>query len=209
MSKIPSFMYDSSTDALKEAVMDFMISWMLRFAQSKYKKSNLQIHNYGRKLLGLIIDQDLKESDSVSSVEDWKQHHYIDLIVITTIMHEGCEEVHAILIEDKTYSRLNNPLDKYKKKFEEFVDNYSNEKRVSVKKHYVVLTMFENKESPQKIANMKQKAEPFGFKVITCDEMVNAMTEQECKDCLIPLTGNYFFDSFWGYSWKVSENEIP
>ena len=48
-------MYDCSTDALKESVMDFMISWILRFAQTEYKNSNLQIHNYGRKLLGLII----------------------------------------------------------------------------------------------------------------------------------------------------------
>lgn len=203
-------MYDSLTDALKESVMDFMISWMLRFSQTTYEKSNLQIHNYGRKLLGLIIDQNLTESDTISSVKVWKQHDQIDLLIITTIMHEGSKEVHAILIEDKTYGELSNPLDKYKKRFEEFVDNYSsNEKRVSVKKHYVVLTMLENKESQSEIEEMKQKAKPFGFKVITCDEMVYAMTGQESEDCLIPLTGNYLFDSFWGYSWKVSENEIP
>lgn len=201
-------MYDCSTDALKESVMDFMISWILRFAQTEYKNSNLQIHNYGRKLLGLIINQDLKESDSVSSVEARKQYHLIDLIVITTVMHEGREEVHAILIEDKTYSKIDNPLDQYKNKFEEFVNNYSNEKGVSVQKHYVVLTMFENEVSQSKIAKMKQKAEPVGFKVITCDEMVYAMTGQECKDCLIPLTGNYLFDSFWGYHWDEPENTI-
>lgn len=199
----PSFMCDSSTgDSNKEAIMDFVISWMLRLSQEQYQDSNFIIHCYCKRLMSLFLKLEFNDIEilEVSTVKQWKN---ADIITLVKLSNKGLKETHAIFIEDKVYGKLNNPLENYKK----VLDQYLEENGVSNSiNHYVVLTMLEENQDKKRIEEMINIANHCGFEVIDCDMMVSVMTEGKSKDNFVPLTGNYLFDSFWGYSWNDLEN---
>lgn len=176
------FMTDSTEgkDGHCETIMDYVVSWTLRRAQNECQseKGKEKLYSYSRRLLGLIIGQDIKPSDIVV-VETWKQEAQIDLWVRATV--NGVS--HDVLIEDKYYSGLHdNQLERYRIYFDKLLDEHFKDS----KRHYVILTCKENWEADE--------YKGFGFEVYGWDDMIAAMAGDNNK---LEPSGSDIFDEFW------------
>lgn len=131
--EMPKLMNDSSDkDGHAETVMDYVISWCLRRAQSICKTEKPILYSKCRFMLSKLLDLDILNFESVEfkRVEVWKQWEKIDLFVEVDALINNIEKRYAILIEDKFYSKLHytkdidgkyrNQLEVYKKKFENY-----------------------------------------------------------------------------------------
>ena len=167
-------------DGAKEIIMDYVISWALRNAQNICKNENPILYNYCRRLLSLLLNKDLNESDEVT-VETWKQFERIDLWVYVTINGEE----HDILIEDKYYSPLHgNQLNRYKIIF----DDWLKENRPHSNPHYILLSCMESYYP--KISIYENPI----FRIIAWDEMIEAMGCDKSNP-----SGSDIFDEFFIY----------
>ena len=109
-NEYPKLMVDSKNDkdGKAETMLDYVLSWCLRRAESSCKSDNKPIL-YGKccYMLGKLLDlkEDLDEIE-FTSVKTWKQWKYIDLCVEVEVLNNGKTKKHAILIENKYYTGL-------------------------------------------------------------------------------------------------------
>ena len=141
--ELPRLMRDSTTkDGHAEIVMDYVLSWCLRYAESKYNSIRPILSHYCRYMLGKLIDKDITLETNILSVKVWKENKRIDLTVEVVIDNNGTLEKHAILIENKYYSKLrDNQLIKYKTAF---LKHYGNTQ--DWQKHYKLLSCLDTPE---------------------------------------------------------------
>lgn len=195
--EMPKLMNDSSDkDGHAETVMDYVISWCLRRAQSICKTEKPILYSKCRFMLSKLLDLDILNIESVEfkRVEVWKQWEKIDLFVEVDALINNIEKRYAILIEDKFYSKLHytkdidgkyrNQLEVYKKKFE----NYYKEQNEVRELKYALITCIERGDTKFQQYNI---ANQFGFNVFSFYELL----EDEI------LTESEIFNEFW-FRWS-------
>ena len=178
-------MKDSSEkDGKIEAMLDYILSWTLRRASSRYKDDNKNIlYGYCREILFKLLDIQDYQDIIVNDVETWKQWNRIDLHANIELERNGNKEYHAILIEDKAYTPVHdNQLRRYKEIFE---DAY---KGNLYKLHFVLITCHE--EAPEEI---NQSCKEAGFE---CLPILELFPNDGIEDSESDL-----FNEFWLRYW--------
>ena len=143
-------MSDSSTgDSNKETMLDFILSWTLRRAQSCYSNEKPMLYRYCREILFNLLEINNLNGIEVESVETWKQWERIDLHAnIQLRMSDGSKQYHTLLVENKVYTMTREgQLAKYKKLFTETYKDTEYAGHM----HFVLITCFESTDSPSRI----------------------------------------------------------
>ena len=184
-------MLDSGSSDKKEIVVDYFLSWTLRCASDEGLEyyNNERLSCYCRRILSvLLFDNPSKIKEyRIKSVKTWKQWQQMDLCAEVILENKSSiEEKHALLMENKVYTRLHgNQLERYKTIFEE---DYEGKE---FKLHYVYFTCAEDFGEDEAICRKS------GFQAYTMDDVYNKISENE----ELELTGNALFDEFWLSSW--------
>lgn len=177
-------MVDSSTsDGHAETVMDYIISYTLRSATQsqmpEFRKAARAI------LFNLLEAKDMGQK--IINVKVWKQWRRIDLTVEVIISHNGQNEKHVVLIEDKYYTAPHdNQLSRYKKVFDDF---YKNDGFI---KHYALITAIYRDDSRGDFNRCYGEVESLGYKVYSMCELL-AENQKE--------TESDIFNQFWLADW--------
>ena len=189
--ELPRLMRDSSeTDGKAEIVMDYILSWCLRYAESKYMDCKPILSHYCRYLLGVLIDTPLTTDTCVESVKVWKEWEKIDLTVEVIMHHNGIEEKHAILIENKYYTKLHdNQFSRYE---ESFLAHYGETDEWH--KHYKLLSCLETKEDVERIYG--KDIEGTDFTAYSFYELLDPTYWQEEKGAYKESESD-IFNEFW------------
>lgn len=138
MEKKSLLMRDSSEgDSRKETMIDFILSWTLRRAMQQYSTDKTTLYTYCRNILGKLIDVPMTDDTQIICVETWKQWHYIDLWANISLIRNGQEEFHAVLIENKAYT---NTHDQQLKRYKEIFDKTCDEYMPNAIRHYVLIS---------------------------------------------------------------------
>lgn len=189
--ELPKLMTDDSEkDGHAETMMDYVFSWCFRMAQDVYSTQKPILWSQCKDILCRVLGE---TSDvEILNVKVWKQEENIDLWVEVELRKNGKIEHHAILIENKYYSRLRqvkdtdgefrNQLIVYKKKF----DKYYSEQSIAWSKHYVLITCIERDEENKFIEY--SPAEEFGYRIITFYEMLGDCAQETESD---------IYNEFW------------
>lgn len=188
---LPRLMRDSTEkDGNAEIVMDYVVSWCLRFAESKYINERPVLSQYCRYILGKLIGMTITKDLDIESVKVWKEWERIDLTVEVIILKKDAEEKHAILIENKYYSKLHdNQLKRYK---DCFIKHYGSDK--SWVKHYNLLSCLDTQEEVNKI---------YGEDIQGTEFVAHAFYDLLDPDCWQKEKGEFkesesdIFNEFW------------
>jgi hypothetical protein len=190
------FMTDDSKSNTKEVVMDFFVSWTLRYAAlNSYDSKYPLLNGYCRRILSMFLFDNANaiEVYDIAEVKTWKQWKQIDLCTEVTLVRKDSKQVekYALLLEDKVYSQLHgNQPESYKKVFEE---NYAS---TDFEHHlvYVYLTLQDNVP-----AEDQRKCDACDFRTYNLEgfttRAIGKIEEAE-------LTGNPLFDGFWIDNWS-------
>lgn len=189
--ELPKLMRDDSEkDGHAETVMDYVFSWCFRMAKDEYSEEKPILCSQCKDILCRVLEE---TSDvEILDVKVWKQEEKIDLWVEVELRKNGQIEYHAILIENKYYSKLrqvkdtdgeyHNQLIVYQKKF----DRYYSEQPKAWHKHYVLITCIERDEENKFMEYLS--AEEFGYRIITFYEMLGDCTRETESD---------IYNEFW------------
>lgn len=182
--ELPKLMRDDSTaDGPGEAVMDYVISWCVRWAQKDLSCVKPILHSQCKKLLCKLLDIADDVNVIFNEVRVWKQCEQIDLWIEVSLVYNGNHESHAILVEDKYYSNIHgNQLEKYKNKF----DEYYNVNQLDYHRHYVVVTCVE-REDP-KFNNFYGCVGKYGYRIMDYYEFRGDCVEETESD---------IYNEFW------------
>lgn len=176
---------DSEKDGHAEIMMDYVFSWCFRVAQDVNSKQKPILWSQCKDILCRVLGENTNVE--ILDVKVWKQEENIDLWCEVTLRKNERIEHHAILIENKYYSKLRqakdtdgeyrNQLIVYKKKF----DKYYREQPIAWHKHYVLITCIERDEY-NKFIDYYSQAEEFGYRIITFNEMLGNCTNDTESD---------------------------
>lgn len=190
---LPQLMVDDTDkDGHVEEVMDYIISWSLRCAMEHCKKVKPILHHNCKLLLCKILGLTDVENCTFTQIKTWKQKYNIDLWVEVILKHNGIDEFHSLLIEDKFYGQLGdakdfdgekrNQLIVYKHKFDEYYKSCT----TNFKKHYSLITCIER--SDPKFASYYGEVEKYGYIVFTYTELRSLFSSSTESD---------IFNEFW------------
>lgn len=193
-------MCDSSeTNGRAEVMIDYILSWSLRYASDSCKNDNKPLlHKRCRKMLSILLglDDKILKKTIFKSVKVWKEYQYIDVWVEVILDNDGKEENHAILIENKYYTMLHdtrckdgkyrNQLEVYRERF----DGYYQEKKMEWQRHYALITCVD-RENPN--FSSYKIAENFGFDIFCFYDLLG---NQKSGD-----TESDIFNEFWLRDW--------
>lgn len=182
--ELPKLMEDDSEkDGRPELVMDYIISWTLRRADFKCSIEKPILYGYCREILAKLLGITLDDNTLYEQVRVWKQDQDIDLWIELQINRNGAIEQHAILIEDKFYSKLRpNQLENYKERFEAHYVAQPDEWY----RHYVLITCIDRRDS--KFEEYYGKATSLGFMTYYIEEIFGK-NHKECESDI--------FNEFW------------
>lgn len=189
--ELPKLMRDDSDkDGHAETVMDYVFSWCFRWAMDIYSQQKPILWSQCKKILCRILGE--STDIEILDVKVWKQEYNIDLWLEIELKKFEDVEHHAILIENKYYSKLRqvkdtdgeyrNQLIVYKKKF----DKYYSEQSSDWKKHYILITCIE-RDDENKFMEYSC-AEELGYRIITFYEMLGECTAETESD---------IYNEFW------------
>ena len=184
-------------DGKAEIVMDYIMSYSLRHAESKYFIEKPILCRYCRYMLGKLLEIEIDDKTSITSVKVWKEWSYIDLCVEVTIKEEGKDVQYAILIENKYYGKLReNQLSDYKKVFDEYYDTHGIPKE---NRRYKLVSCFEEKKDVKTIYGKEiKKVKP--FKALSFYDLVNQIYWHKDED-VYEETESEIFNEFWLRKW--------
>ena len=196
---IPQLMKDSSeVDGHAEAVMDYVLSWCLRWSETKYKNIRPTLHRYCQYMLFKLIEKNADDNIIVDNVDVWKQSQKIDLWVETKLIVNGIEELHSVLIENKYYSGIHlsadtdgayrSQLEVYKKKFEA---HYADKSFFNL--HFAVITCMERDDENFTTTYDEKEMERLGFKLYSFDDMLDDSINIDSESDI--------FNEFWLRNW--------
>lgn len=192
-------MKDSSeVDGHAETVLDYVLSWCLRWSETKYKDIKPILHRYCRYMLFKLIERDTHDNIVVENVIVWKQSKKIDLWVEAKLLVNGKEEWHSVLIEDKYYSPIHSSLDTdgiyrsqldvYKKKFKA---HYADKAYFHF--HFAVITCMERYDANFTTTYDEKEMERLGFKLYSFDDMLDDSINIDSESDI--------FNEFWLRNW--------
>lgn len=195
----PQLMKDSSeVDGHAETVLDYVLSWCLRWSETKYKDIKPILHRYCRYMLFKLIERDTHDNIVVENVIVWKQSKKIDLWVEAKLLVNGKEEWHSVLIEDKYYSPIHSSLDTdgiyrsqldvYKKKFKA---HYADKAYFHF--HFAVITCMERYDANFTTTYDEKEMERLGFKLYSFDDMLDDSINIDSESDI--------FNEFWLRNW--------
>ena len=195
----PQLMKDSSeVDGHAETVLDYVLSWCLRWSETKYKDIKPILHRYCRYMLFKLIVRDTHDNIVVENVIVWKQSKKIDLWVEAKLLVNGKEEWHSVLIEDKYYSPIHSSLDTdgiyrsqldvYKKKFKA---HYADKAYFHF--HFAVITCMERYDANFTTTYDEKEMERLGFKLYSFDDMLDDSINIDSESDI--------FNEFWLRNW--------
>lgn len=195
----PQLMKDSSeVDGHAETVLDYVLSWCLRWSETKYKDIKPILHRYCRYMLFKLIERDTHDNIVVENVIVWKQSKKIDLRVEAKLLVNGKEEWHSVLIEDKYYSPIHSSLDTdgiyrsqldvYKKKFKA---HYADKAYFHF--HFAVITCMERYDANFTTTYDEKEMERLGFKLYSFDDMLDDSINIDSESDI--------FNEFWLRNW--------
>lgn len=189
----PKLMVDSSDkDGKAEIMMDYVLSWALRWADASLSSEKPLLHQKCKFILCKFLQVPCSEIDQVSftDINVWKEHENIDLWVELKATNDGTTKNCALLIENKYYTGLHNAIDEdgesrnqlevYKKKFERYYANQSDKWELS----YAVYTCLEPTHPKYSMFDIAKK---YGFKVLS---FYDVLPDYE-------LTESDIYNEFW------------
>lgn len=193
-------------DGKAEIVMDYIMSWSLRYAEDKYKRENKSIlSKYCRYMLGKLLDITIDDTTCVMSVKIWKEWHHMDLCAEVKLARGGQEEYYALLIENKYYSPLHykkdangnwrNQVDVYKEIFESHYNALSDKKKWNLR--YALVSCFDS--SDEKI-HMYDEALKYDFKVFGFYDIIDENFKDKEKGTYKDSESD-IFNEFWLRHW--------
>ena len=196
--QLPEFYQYKNEDGWKvdsgfETIQDFNLSWILRCADDKYKRVNLQLHKYAKRIVFLLIhginkdgneyilNKVMRDEFKVTKVRIKRQFHRIDLVAEINTEEDSITEKYVLSIENKWYQPIKEgQLEGYKKVLEEEIDCRENK--------IINLCIF----CDEKDENQKQRCRDNQYKFLTIGDIhIIAKMEEEGK------TGNALFDEYW------------
>lgn len=189
--ELPKLMIDDSeSDGYAETMMDYVISWCLRCAMQYCANEKPILHEHCKTILCRLLGISNPETVSIIEVKTRKQDSKIDLWVEISLLCNDIKENHALLIENKYYSKLRNVKDEdgcsrnqlivYKKKFDKHYDS-----QAAWHRHYSLITCIE-KSDPK--FNQYNICAEIGFNVFSFYDL--------CDDCT-SLTESDIYNEFW------------
>ena len=191
---MPKLMVDSTKkDGQAENIMDYIISWCLRRASIICKNEKPILYNYCRNMLSILLQITIDDSILFKSVKVWKQEYKIDLWIEVIIEKRGIEEKHALLIENKYYSKIRTLKDKdgkYKSQLEiykQIFDEYYQKEPTQYKKHYALITCIDRNDPKFSIY---KSALNLNFSVYSFYELLGEKRDYEESESEI-------FNEFW------------
>lgn len=195
----PRLMKDSSeVDGHAETVMDYVLSWCLRWSESKYKTIKPILHNYCRHMLFKIIGRSTYNDIIIEEVNVWKQAQKIDLWVEVKLLVDGKYEWHSVLIENKYYTPIHlskdtdgiyrSQLEVYRKKFE---SHYADKDNYHL--HFAVITCMERFDRNFATTYDEKEIERLGFKLFAFDDIIDDTMDKD--------TESDIFNEFWRRNW--------
>lgn len=103
--------------ATSELTQDAFITWLLHWANPKYKAKNEKLHDLGTSFLAsLLVCQDLEITDKITDFQIQQQFHKIDIFI--SFKMNDC--TYGIIIEDKVHTTdHSNQLERYVNKITE------------------------------------------------------------------------------------------
>ena len=117
------FDYEVSDEESFELTQNTLLTWLLQWADNKYKEANPSLHSCACDLLELFLDEKI----DVNKVEVFKQYENIDLWFII-----NCNTV--LIIKDKNCCSVDkDQLEKYK----ETVEDWCNKNLANYKVTYI------------------------------------------------------------------------
>ena len=196
MASQKSILMCDSTEANgpAEHVMDYVISYTLRLAQGICPNSTPILYIYVRHIIKELFELD-DYLFVVKEVKTYKQEKNIDLIVKMKMRRGGKEEEHALLIENKHATNLQEgQLMNYKKSFEE---NYKGSLL-----HYALISSYSQEEMDEKSKNQIQEA---GFRCFSIDDLLpRYMRIPDGVDYHNIDSENLIFNEFWLREWPCT-----
>ena len=188
-------MHDSSKSVgHAEIVMDFVLSWCLRIAESKYKSVKPILWTYCRYMLGKLMDMEITDETNVESVIVKREWNYIDMIIEVLIDNNDTKEKHAILVENKLYDAIRydsntkeNQLERYKRIF---LEHYGKEWH----KHYNFISCLDS--NAEVMRKYGEDLKGTGYKAYSLDKMLNPKCWQKDIKKYTP-TESDIFNEFW------------
>lgn len=185
-------MVDSTeNDGHAEPIMDYIISWCLRWAMQDYANTKSILYNYCKRMLCILLKENNVDTISFTDVKTWKQYYKIDLWVEAILLKNNIEEKHAILIENKYYTPLHltkdddgqykNQLEVYRKKF----DKYYKEQSKDWETHYALITCIDRNDEK---FSQYEEAYNYGYEIYSFYELLDGHSEETESD---------IFNEFW------------
>lgn len=185
---------DSDKDGKAEIVMDYVLSWCFRRADAICKEEKPILYSHCRYILAKLLCITLSSDVEFRNVKVWKENQNIDLWVELELKQEDSVTKHAILIENKYYSKLHDTKDEdgvqrnqlyvYKRDFDA---HYSKDENSEWQKHYALITCIERTD---KKFDQYKIADEFKFNIFSFYELVENDIQTESD----------IFNEFW-YRW--------
>ncbi|MCG9879708.1 MAG: hypothetical protein MH472_03835 [Bacteroidia bacterium] len=178
---------DYKVDQGYEAMMDFFMSWTIRFSQDKYKESNPKVNFYARKILWALlygIDSKFDPSFKVNVINTYRQWNRIDLNFEIEFTLNDKNESFSLYIEDKWYSKLGKDQLAY---YSNLLNSFYKGSLSNVRK---ILLLADDRGG--NIEEEYEACKSFGFELFTLSDLFEYAE--------IKPTGNDIFDEFWIYS---------
>ena len=183
----------------QEALSDLFLSWTLRAAadnfphKQKQPKLNIKCRKILSKLIyGLELENQIKETDKVISVDVWRQWNHIDLHANIILEIDGKEEYHLLVIENKAYTPIH---DNQLKRYKDLIDKvYGNDPDLKLfDRHFILITFLDDNTDTYK--TMEQECIKEGYQCIPIlDLQGNDVPQNE-------ETESDIFNEFWLRSW--------
>jgi hypothetical protein len=194
--KFPRLMKDDTeNDGNAETIMDYVLSWCFRRAQSSCAIEKPKLYEKCRFMLSKILKINFDSMIEYTSVKVWKQWERIDLIVEVDALVEGVSQKYAILIENKYYTPLHqstdtdgvsrNQLEVYRKKFDAY---YKQDAHFSQNQlRYALITCIDSND--KKFGIYYGEAKKYGFDTYFFYDLL--------KDNDLEQTESDIFNEFW------------
>lgn len=192
-------------DGKAESVMDYIMSYSLRHAESKYLTEKPTLCRYCKYMLCKLLELEQQIDDiKIEKVEVWRQWQYIDLRTEITLFNKGVKEYYALLIEDKYYSPLryykdsngewHNQMEYYKDIFEKY---YEAKNDYNWNTKYALVSCFEREDT--KICKYDE-VKSIGVNIFAFYDIIDNAFWHEDVDAY-EETESEIFNEFWLRKW--------
>ena len=113
MDASPNLYHFATSELSQDATLAYLLAW----ADNRYRTDKTGMHEFGRDLLIAMLAPHDRGLPAAAHVTILRQKYNIDVLVVVSI--DDSTPSLALIIEDKTFTRVQNPFRKYRKRVEE------------------------------------------------------------------------------------------